>query len=320
VKPPRIAVAGNINADLSYRVARPPHPGETLLADGLTIGAGGKASNACVALTRLGASPLLIGSVGEDAFGAIALEALERAGVATDHVTRRAHSATGVATVLVQSHGENMIVTHLGANLEMDTAELPRLDGCDALLMTLGLPPPVLRRLASHARELSVRLVVDATPLRGDRLPPEVLAADVLSANRVEAEQLTGRAIDCEDEVSVQEACAALRALGAKAAVLKLGEWGAAWTDGHRHGHVRAPAVQTVDSTGAGDAFMAGLTLRLVEGTSLPAAVELACLLGALSTTGVGSQGGWSSVADLERFVATVSFSATARLSAAVSS
>lgn len=316
----RIAVAGNINADLSYRTARPPHPGETLLADELTIGVGGKASNACVALARLGASPLLIGSVGEDALGAIVLEALERAGVATDHVARRPHSATGVATVLVQPQGENMIVTHLGANLEIDTAELPRLDTCEALLMTLGLAQPVLRALAGQARELGMTLVVDATPLRGDRPSHEVLAADVLSANRIEAEQLTGRAIDSEDEVCVADACAALRALGANAAVLMLGDRGAAWTDGHRHGRVRAPAVRTVDPTGAGDAFMAGLTLRLVEGASLPEAVEFACLLGALSTTGTGSQGGWSTVADLERFAATVGSAASASFSAAVSS
>lgn len=307
MKPPRIAVAGNINADLSYRVSRLPHPGETLLADDMTVGLGGKAGNASVALARLGAAPLLIGSVGNDELGALALRALEREGVATDGIVRRDGSATGVASVLVAADGENAIVTHLGANMEMEAEELPRLEACDALLMTLGLPPAVASALAAEARAQGAKLVVDATPLRGERPPHEILAADVLSANRVEAEQLLGHAIASDDEISITRACAELRALGAQTVVLKLGERGAAWAEGDGHGRVQAPAIQAVDPTGAGDAFMAGLTLRLVQGCPLPVAVEFACLLGALSATGVGAQGGWSTSTDVERFAATAS-------------
>ncbi len=303
---PRIAVAGNINADLSYRVERPPRRGETLLASDLTLGPGGKAGNASVALARLRARPLLIGSVGEDALGALVLDALQREGVASDGVVRQVDSRTGVATVLVLPSGENAIVTHLGANLEMQARELPGLDGCRALLMTLGLSLAVLLELASSARALGVTLVVDATPLRGESPPHELLTADVLSANQLEAEQLIGHTIDSDDAGAVTSACADLRSLGARAAVLKLGERGAAWADGAVHGRVRAPAVRAVDTTGAGDAFMAGLTLRLVEGASLQAAVEFACLLGALNASARGAQGGWSTPADVDRFAATV--------------
>ena len=303
---PRIAVAGNINADLSYRVSRLPRPGETLLADGLLLGAGGKAGNASVALARLGALPLLIGSVGDDALGALVLSALGREGVLTECVVCSSELGTGVASVFVPSDGENAIVTHLGASLAMRVEELPQLSGCGALLMTLGLPQAVLSKLASVARELGVALVVDATPLRGDPLPGELVAADLLSANRVEAEQLIGHAIDIDDETAAVGACAELRALGAKAAVLKLGVAGAVWADGDRQGRVRAPEVRAVDPTGAGDAFMAGLTLRFTEGASLPSAVEFGCLLGALSATGRGAQGGWSTLADVRRFADAV--------------
>jgi len=307
MKQPRIAVAGNINADLSYLVSRLPHPGETLLADGMTVGLGGKASNASVALARLGAAPLLIGSVGADELGVLALSELEREGVATDSIVRRSGSGTGVASVLVAAHGENAIVTHLGANMEMQIGELPSLDGCRALLLTLGLAPAVSSALAAEARAHGVKLVVDATPLRGQPPPLEILAADVLSANRVEAEQLLGHAIGSDDETSIMSACAELRALGAQAVVLKLGERGAAWAQADGHGRVAAPAIQAVDPTGAGDAFMAGLTLRLVQGCPLPVAVNFACLLGALSASGLGAQGGWSTSADVERFAAMVS-------------
>jgi ribokinase len=306
-RPPRIAVAGNVNADLSYRVDRVPGQGETLLAHDLTIGPGGKACNASVALARLKAEPQLIGCVGEDALGKIVLAALERDGVGTDRIVRRADCPTGVATVLVLPCAENAIVTHLGANLELQAGELPRLEGCRALLMTLGLAHETLRELARKARALGVTLVVDATPLRAAGPPREVLGADVLSANEGEAELLIGHAIDGEDELAATDACAELRALGASAAVLKLGARGAAWADGAAHGWVRAPAVRAVDTTGCGDAFMAGLTLRLVEGAGLREAVEFACLLGALNATARGAQGGWSAPADVYRFAATVS-------------
>jgi ribokinase len=299
-----IAVAGNINADLAYEVPRLPAPGETLLAGGLALGPGGKAGNASVALARLGAAPRLIGCVGDDPLGELVLAALLREGVATDRVVRSRTAMTGVATVLVPPGGENAIVTYLGANLEMGTAEPAALRGCSALLMTLGLPRPVLLELAREARARGVMLVVDATPLRGDPPPRELLAVDLLSANRVEAEQLTGSAIDVGDEAAIASACADLCALGAGTAVLKLGEAGAAWAQGAERGRVPAPAVRAVDPTGAGDAFMAGLTLRLVQGQPLPEAVRFACLLGALSATGRGAQGGWATLADVERFAA----------------
>lgn len=309
-----IAVAGNLNADIAYELDRLPAPGETLLSGGLSLGPGGKAGNASVALARLGAAPRLIGCVGDDALGALVLGALEREGVATDGVVRRADTVTGLATVLVLADGENAIVTHLGANLELTVRELSgtpagrpsALRGCSALLMTLGLPRPVLLELVSEARGLQLTVVVDATPLRGESPPAELLAVDLLSANRGEAEQLTGRAIDPDDEADAMRACEDLCALGAGASVLKLGAAGAAWAQGSERGRVVAPAVRAVDTTGSGDAFMAGLTLRLVQGAALPAAIEFACLLGALSATGRGAQGGWATAEDVGRFAAGV--------------
>jgi ribokinase len=309
--PAPIAVAGNINADITYEVSRLPRPGETLLAGGCSLGPGGKAANASVALARLGAAPRLLGGVGDDALGALVLGALEREGVATDRVVRTGRAVTGVATVLVPPREENAIVTHLGANLDVTTGELSGLRGCSALLMTLGLPRPVLSELAREARMCNLTLVVDATPLRGDPLPRDLLAVDLLSANRVEAEQLTGRTIDLDDETAIARACADLRALGASAAVLKLGAAGAAWAEGSKWGRVAAPTVEAVDPTGAGDAFMAGLTLRLVQGATMPEAVGFACLLGALSATGHGAQGGWATLADVDRFAAAVACTST---------
>jgi ribokinase len=305
MRQPRIAVAGNINADIAFRAPRQPLPGETLLAEELRLGPGGKAANAAVALARLGARPLLIGSVGEDPLGSLVLAALHSEGVEDEAVVRRADALTGVAGIVVAPKGENAIVTHLGANLSMSAEELPDLAGCAALLMTLGLPRDVLVALAANARAAGTMLVLDATPLRGEGLPAGLLPVDVLSANLVEAEQLTGRVLDPSSSEEALRCCGELCALGARAAVLKRGARGAAWAEGSRQGLTPAPAVDAVDTTGAGDAFMAGLTLRLVRGAALPEAVEFATRLGALSTTGRGAQGGWAGPADVAMDIAS---------------
>jgi len=306
MSPARIAVAGNINADLTCRLGRLPSPGETLLADGLELGLGGKGANAAVALARLRAEPLLIGSVGEDPFGSLVLDALRREGVATEHVVLQNDALTGVASVFVAPSGENAIVTHLGANMHISARRAAALEPCDALLMTLGLPHDLLLELAAQARAAGTLIVLDATPLRGNPPPAPLLAVDVLSANRVEAEALTGRAIQSATRAEALRCCSELCALGATAAVLKLGAEGAVWVQGSRSGVTASPVVDAVDTTGAGDAFMAGLTLRLVQGETLPEAVEFACRLGALSTTGHGAQGGWATLADVQRFLATL--------------
>jgi ribokinase len=301
---PVVAVAGNINADLSYDVERLPQPGETMLADDLRVGPGGKACNGSVAIARLGATARIVGSVGGDPLGTLALDALRAAGVDVDWVVRRPGETTGVASVFVAPvDRENAIVTHLGANMLMRADEVPQLDGCDALLMTLGLPAAVLEACVAAARRAAVSVLVDATPLPPTPLPRAFTEVELLSANRVEAATITGMdAVDSDEEIDA--ALTALHALGARQVVLKLGAGGAAWSDGTRRGRSAAPVVQAVDPTGAGDAFMGAITVRLASGDPLPEATAFACLVGALATTGRGAQGGWASLHDVHRLAA----------------
>ncbi len=294
---PTIAVVGNVNADLSCGIRRLPSPGETLLAESLVLGPGGKAGNASVAIAKLGATPRLISGVGNDPLGEMVLSELTRAGVSVAEVAPR------VAIVLVAPVGEeNAIVTHLGANLELRPEEIPSLTGCDGLLMTLGLPVPALLAAARAARAAGIPLIVDATPLRDLPLDRAFTEVSLLSANRVEAQQLTGVSATADPE----KMCRALHSLGAQHAVLKLGPEGAVWSDGTRSGLVAAPAVAAVDPTGAGDAFMAALAVRWVSGARLDTATRFACAAGALAASARGAQAGWSTLRDVEALAADV--------------
>lgn len=288
----RIAVLGNVNADVSYAVHRLPHPGETLLADSMVLGAGGKAGNASVALAHLGATPVLLGCVGIDELGDLALRSLRQAGVDVSRVRRVPDAPTGLATVLVLGDGENAIVTQLGANLRLRPQDVPPLDGCCGLLLTLGVPRAALLRAVAEAGRVAARVIVDATPLRELPLPAELTAVDLLSANRVEAGQLLGRTVTGID--AARAACEGLHALGAANVVLKLGSEGAVWSDGTTAGHVAAPEVRVVDPTGAGDAFMAALAATWLGGSDLAQATRRACEIGGRVTAARGAQGAWT--------------------------
>jgi ribokinase len=299
---PTIAVAGNVNADACYLVGRLPQPGETLLADGFRLGPGGKAGNGSVAIARLGGRPRLVGSIGDDALATVALAGLEREGVAVDGLARQHGVSTGMATVFVAPPGhENAIITHLGANLHMAVDDVPSLDGCDGLLMTLGLPMPVLLAAVVAAHAAGATVIVDATPLRALPLPRALTEVDLLSANRVECEALTGTPVDRLADPSA--ICAPMHALGARHVVVKLGDAGAVWSDGAHAGRASAPRVDAIDPTGAGDAFMGALTVRWLSGSSLASATAFACAVGALASTELGAQGGWSTLEDVERFL-----------------
>jgi ribokinase len=286
-----IAVLGSVNADIVYDVSRLPHAGETLVADGVALGAGGKASNAAVALARLGATPRLIGCIGDDALGDGALAALHRAGVATGSLQRSSSAPTGLATAIVVGGGENTIVTHLGANLFLRPSDIGPLDGCAGLLATLGLAEETVRAGIARARQAGIPVLVDTTPLRRVPLHREVTAVDLLSANRVEAELVTGQPV--RDHTGARDAVAALHALGAEAVVLKLGADGALWSNGVRSGHVPAVPTEVVDPTGAGDAFMAALAHAWLDGAALDEATRAACALAARVVATHGAQGDW---------------------------
>src|SRR4051812_41426712 len=106
---PRVVVVGSINVDLTFRVERLPQPGETLGGRAFEIGHGGKGANQAVMAARLGAEVVLLGAVGDDAFGAQSLENLRREGVDTSHVLSRP-GPTGAAAILVDDGAENAIV------------------------------------------------------------------------------------------------------------------------------------------------------------------------------------------------------------------
>lgn len=287
----RLAVVGNINIDFVMEAERMPQPGETLIGRNLRFVAGGKAANQAVAAARLGAQVSLIGRVGRDVFGPALVDSMEREGINTDHVQRDKEAATGAAFVAIMPGGENSILSVLGANdlCTPDQVESAAnaIGRADILLVQLGVPPETVDRAIQIAVDRGVPVQLDPTPV-GRSLPKLWHRAYRVVPNETEAQVLSK--IPVTDLPSALEAASKIRRRGVKMAVVKLGSKGCLVLDDQGPRLVEGYRVDVVDTTGAGDAFAAGLAVRWAEGAPVDHAIAFANACGALACTVVGAQ------------------------------
>jgi ribokinase len=274
-----VLVVGSVNADLVFSgVPAHPVPGQTIRAQRFAIMQGGKGANAAAAVARLGGRSVIVGAVGADDAGTAARRALDEAGVDTRFL-RAVAEPTGTAAIVVDEYGENTVVIAAGANAlvgarDADAVAIALAGSSVALLANLEVPLPAVRAWAALAREHGWPVVLNPAPAPPDGLPADLLTlVDVLTPNESEAEALSaGRPAD-------------LLARGVGALVVTQGRHGARLHRPDRPpAHQPAFPVDPVDTTGAGDAFNAALTLAIAEGLRLDDAMRWAAAAGALST------------------------------------
>ncbi len=289
---PSILVVGSMNMDLVLEISRMPHPGESLVGKGCSRIPGGKGANQAVALARLGAAVTMVGKMGRDADGAKLLEGLKEEGIRTEFVFEAEKTATGLAVVLLNDAGQNSIVTYPGANLELDETEVQTAFAAgsyDALMLQLELPDEIVLSSYRLAKKLGIPTFLDAGPARFFPLE-ELRGIDLLSPNETELLALAGIEIKSIADAKLG-AAELLSRSGAKAVVVKLGAAGALLhTAEGISEHFPAHKVNVVDSTAAGDAFTAALTIRYLETGDFRDSVTRANLAGALATTKLGAQ------------------------------
>ncbi len=129
MKTPNIVVVGSVNADMVVKSRRLPAPGETVTGGQFVLAPGGKGANQAVAAARLGARVTLVARVGQDLFGDQAIENYKNEGIVTDAILRDPDHSTGVALILVDDQGENLISVASGANHELTPDDVARAAG-----------------------------------------------------------------------------------------------------------------------------------------------------------------------------------------------
>ncbi|GAB2908067.1 ribokinase [Rhodococcus aerolatus] len=288
----RVVVVGSLNADLTVRVARLPRPGETLTGSELVVAPGGKSANQAVAAAVLGATVCLVGAVGDDEHAALLLDRARESGVDVTGVVRLAGTATGTAVIVVDDAGENTIVVSPAANgrLTPEHVSDAGLTADDVLCLCLEVPAEVVLAAARAARDVGARVLLNPSP--PDGLPDGLLElADVLVCNAGEAEQLLGGG----DWAGVRDAA---RASGVATTVVTLGGDGAVVLADEVTA-VPTEAVDVVDTTGCGDAFLGVLAARLAAGDDVLDGSRTACRAASLAAGAAGAQSSYDSFARL---------------------
>jgi ribokinase len=254
---PRLTVVGSVNLDLVARCERLPRAGETLTDATFARFPGGKGANQAVAAARLGVSTRFVGAVGPDELAEHALAGMREAGVELELAEGE---ATGVALILVDREGENVIVVAPGANLQVGRVSV----GGNVLAQL-----EVSDETVASAAESAERFFLNAAPARD--LPAEVVrAAELVVVNRYELDSLpeTPRLL-----------------------ALTLGEEGAVLIEGGAEiARAAAPRVEAVDGTAAGDAFCSCLVVSLLEERDREEALRRACAAGAIAASRPGAQ------------------------------
>ena len=300
-----ITVFGSINLDLIGGVERLPRPGETVPGSAFSTAPGGKGANQALAAARAGAAVQLVGAVGNDEFAAPALELLRAGGVDLDGV-RKVDGATGVALVLVDIAGENVIAVMPGANGSMSAEDAERRDFAadDVLLVQLEVPVAAISAAALRAKAAGAKVLLNFAPFRADALTLLPHTTHLI-VNESEC-CLIAAALDMKPgSVSDQATELALR-LGATV-IATLGKDGVFAVENGRIEMAAALPIQAMDTVGAGDTFCGYLAAAFSEGMPLGAALALASAAGSLACTKSGAQPAIPARRDVEEGLANLS-------------
>jgi ribokinase len=288
-----IAVVGGANMDYLVRGRALPKPGETVMGDLFQEAPGGKGANQTVATARLGARVGLVARVGRDDRGTAIIKKLKDEGVETKYIDKDEKEPTGVALILVGQGGEKEILTAPGANLQLNINQIrdaaKMIQSVRILLTQLEVPLEALMLAVRLAHQAGAKVFLDPSPPIS--LPNELLQmVSVVKPNASEAEALTG--IQVRDRNSARNAAKVLLERGVGAVAVQAGDDGnLIVTSEQEHWFPKIP-VQSVDATGAGDAFAAALAVALLEERPWQEAGAWASAAAALKTTKLGAQAG----------------------------
>ena len=290
-KRPRIAVVGSANIDLTTFANRFPKPGETIFGDRFDLGFGGKGANQAVAARLCGAEVFMVARVGSDLFGPATIENFRKLGIDPTHVKQVEGLSSGVAPIFVEPNGQNRILVVKGANDAVKPADVDAaadlLKSVDCIVLQFEIPLETVYYTVAFARKHGIRCIVNPAPAQSIDLAA-LKNLDYLVPNESEAETITGVPVKTVEDA---KRCAEkLLVSGPRRVIVTLGANGSLLAGRDGSEHVAAFPVKSVDSTGAGDAFIGSFAVFLAEGVPEREAVRRANLYAGLSTTGVGTQ------------------------------
>lgn len=295
----KITVIGSLNYDVILKISRLPKEGETLPADDATFSSGGKGANQAVQAAKLGALTYMVGCVGNDLNGQVLLDTVKGYGVNTEFI-KKVDAPSGMGVVNSMEDGSVFSAIVRGANFQITKKQIDDVEGLleqtKILILQMEIPQEINTYAIDKAKKAGCTIVMNAAP--AEAISEEYLKKiDILVVNEVEAAFYLG-----EDIANVEMAMEAARKICQKygnSCVITLGKEGAVGCDGKQTFFVPSKKVLAVETTGAGDSFIGGMSYALLENMKLEEACKFATRCSAVTVCRYGAQPSMPTLAEI---------------------
>jgi sugar/nucleoside kinase (ribokinase family) len=294
---PEVVCFGQLVADLvAYPVQKCPERGGLELTSEMRLSTGGGASNVTFDLQRLGVEATIVGRVGNDSLGDFVVQKLQAAGISVSGIKRDQDRSTSSCIVLTHPDGERSFIYSHGANAHLGAADLDRtlLDDCKifhvgSALVLPGFDGEQAGVLLKEVQQRGCLTVVDTAWDNEGKwmqlIAPYLPYTDYFLPSFNEARELS----QTEEPAGMAQY---FLERGVRQVGIKLGSQGSYLANSEISFELPPYRVTSLDSTGAGDAFVAGFIAALLRGWDLKRSGDFANAVGALATTGLGATAG----------------------------
>jgi ribokinase len=287
----KVTVVGSLNIDHVLKVKRLPLKGESVILDSYDLYNGGKGANQAAAIGKLGIEVHMIGKVGKDDLGNMLIEGLIKSNVNTDGIITDRNEKTGAAFITVDNNGNNTLVVAPGANGKLTIDDInerkEKLQESSIIVMQMEIPADTIYHVISYAKKLGKLVILNYAPAVS--IDRNILSyVDYLVVNETEFQSLAQA--DFNSDI-LNFSLKKIREFFGNILIITLGEKGSVFIT-KDNGILEVPGykVKSIDSTGAGDAFIWGLVFGLVRGESVEESIKLGNASGAISATRPGAQ------------------------------
>jgi ribokinase len=296
---PYVLIIGSSNMDLNIYSQRFPKPGETVTGGVFKQFLGGKGANQAVASVRSGAKTIFIGKIGSDTFGNDMISQLNSEGVNIEHVIRDHNESSGVAFILIDKNGENMISVAPGANFKFTPDEAHAnseiIKNAKCLIVQMEIPIETIEAIFNIASQGEVIKILNPAPMKP--IDRSILSKiDIIIPNEGELLQLHSL-LNLEEIVGnnnekIIHASKNISKLGINNVITTLGKRGCVIYDAVKDKITKVPAfkVQAVDTVGAGDCFNGVVASKLCQGEDILTSVKYATAAASIAITRQGAQ------------------------------
>lgn len=286
----KVTVIGSLNYDIILKISRLPEKGETLPAEDATFSSGGKGANQAVQAAKLGVPTYMVGCVGDDVNGQLLIDTVSGYGVHTEFI-KRVKGPSGMGVVNAMEDGSVFATIVRGANFRISKSQIDEIEDLlqetKILILQMEIPQEINQYAIDKAKEKGCLVLMNAAP--AEQISEEYLKKiDILVVNEVEAAFYLG-----EEMNSIEKAMEGAEKLCKRygnSCVITLGKEGAVVCDGEKTSFIQSKKVPAVESTGAGDSFIGGMSYALAQKMSLKESCEFATRCSAVTVCRYGAQ------------------------------